>query len=65
MFGIFLQAAKLYTSKQAHRVYVIVTHRERTALNAGSTIKEFAWVFFTNSSLFFFFCEMTIYSIIL
>lgn len=52
MFGIFLQAAKLYTGKQAHGVYVIVEHHERAALNSGLTIKEFVWVFFYK----FFFC---------
>lgn len=63
MFGIFLQAAKLYTSKQAHEVYVIVTRYERAAINSGSIIKEFVCVcvykfyscFLWNNCLFYHF----------
>lgn len=63
MFGIFLQAAKLYTGKQAHGVYVVVEHHERAALNSGLTIKEFVWGFL--QILFFVcVCEMTVYFII-
>jgi len=40
MFGIFLQAAKLYTSKQAHGVYATVLCHERAAINSGLIIKE-------------------------
>lgn len=60
MFGIFLQAAKLYTSKQAHEVYVIVTHHERAAINSGSIIKELGGGGINSIHVF---CETTVYFI--
>lgn len=58
MFGIFLQAAKLYTSKQAQGVYILVTQRERGARNSGLIMKEFR-VFKINSMIFF--CETILF----
>lgn len=46
MFGIFLQAAKLHTSKQAHGVYVIVRRHETATINSGSIIREFGVFFY-------------------